>query len=280
MKQFRPYRFPPLAQFTTQRAAAAAAQGHAHGHGGDGGAQWAASVSEGFEQGQRDGYEIGLARGQEDGFEAGRGRPGAGPRGRPPRNPGGLRPAGAPGRRHAASLKKLRSDYRAAQRKEVVDLVAKVARQVIRAELALQPVQLLALVDETLASMPPTRDEIDVFLNPEELKRIAELDPKRAKRWNLIPDARLDAGECRIKAGDNEVDAGCHQRLAAAWNRSIINYSSPTAAMKRRSKSDRRCLRNLELGSVPVATRPAAWSAPPACCWRPWAPAHGPALPD
>jgi flagellar assembly protein FliH len=34
------------------------------------------------------------------------------------------------------SLKKLRSDYRAAQRKEVVDLVAKVARQVIRAELA------------------------------------------------------------------------------------------------------------------------------------------------
>ena len=64
MKQFRPYRFPPLAQFTTQRAAAAAAQGHGHGHGGDGGAQWAASVSEGFEQGQRDGYEIGLARGR------------------------------------------------------------------------------------------------------------------------------------------------------------------------------------------------------------------------
>ncbi len=58
-------------------------------------------------------------------------------------------------------LKKVRADYREAQRKEVVDLVAKVARQVIRAELALQPVQLLALVDETLASMPPTREEID-----------------------------------------------------------------------------------------------------------------------
>ena len=113
------------------------------------------------------------------------------------------------------SLKKLRSDYRAAQRKEVVDLVAKVARQVIRAELALQPVQLMSLVEETLASMPPTREEIDVFLNPEELKRITELDPKRSKKWNLIADARLEGGECRIKAGDNEVDAGCHQRLAA-----------------------------------------------------------------
>jgi flagellar assembly protein FliH len=210
MKQFRTYRFPPLAQFTS------AAHQRAVTSGGDGGAKWAASVSEGFEQGQRDGYEIGLSRGQEDGFEAGRAA--------------GQEQGRAEGRHETLvaydqmarpvdamlkSLKKLRADYRAAQRKEVVDLVAKVARQVIRAELALQPVQIMALVDETLASMPPTRDEIDVFLNPEELKRISELDPKRAKRWNLIPDARLEVGECRIKAGDNEVDAGCHQRLAA-----------------------------------------------------------------
>ncbi|MGV7206806.1 flagellar assembly protein FliH [Oxalobacteraceae bacterium A2-2] len=212
MKQFRPYRFPPLAQFTAvaqQRAAASGGQG-------DGGAQWAASVSEGFEQGQRDGYEIGLSRGQEDGFEIGRA---AGQeQGREEGRHETLvaydqmaRPVDA----MLKSLKKLRADYRAAQRKEVVDLVAKVARQVIRAELALQPVQIMALVDETLATMPPTREEIDVYLNPEELKRISEIDPKRAKRWNLIPDARLDAGECRIKAGDNEVDAGCVQRLAA-----------------------------------------------------------------
>jgi len=214
MKQFRPYRFPPLAQVTNLAHQRAAAQSHSHS--GDGGAQWAASVSEGFEQGQRDGYEIGLARGQEDGFEAG--RLSGQEQGREEGRHETLvaydqmaRPVDA----MLKSLKKLRSDYRAAQRKEVVDLVAKVARQVIRAELALQPVQLMALVEETLASMPPTREEIDVYLNPEELKRIAELDPKRSKRWNLIPDARLDAGECRIKAGDNEVDAGCHQRLAA-----------------------------------------------------------------
>lgn len=213
MKQFRTYRFPPLAQFTAQQRAALA---NGQGHGGDGAAQWAASVSEGFEQGQRDGYEIGLARGQEDGFEAGRKDGQA--QGREEGRHETLvaydqlaRPVDA----MLKSLKKLRADYRAAQRKEVVDLVAKVARQVIRAELALQPVQLMALVEETLASMPPTREEIDVFLNPEELKRISELDPKRSKRWNLIPDARLDVGECRIKAGDNEVDAGCHQRLAA-----------------------------------------------------------------
>jgi len=86
---------------------------------------------------------------------------------------------------------------------------------VIRAELALQPVQMLALVDEALAGMPPTRDEVEVLLNPEEMKRIQELDPKRAKKWNLLPDPGLEAGECRVKAGDHEVDAGCQNRLAA-----------------------------------------------------------------
>jgi hypothetical protein len=125
-------------------------------------------------------------------------------------------------------LKKMRAEYRAAQRREVVDLVAKVARQVIRAELALQPVQLLSLVDETLASMPPTRERIEVYLNPEELKRIAELDPRRASRWNLIADARLDAGEIRVRAGDNEADAGCHQRLSACMDQ-VNNHLQNTA---------------------------------------------------
>ncbi|MGK5029493.1 flagellar assembly protein FliH [Janthinobacterium sp. MDT1-19] len=207
MKHFRSYRFPPLSQFIAagQRASNEDTDG-----------QWQASVSEGFEQGQRDGYEVGLVQGQQDGYDTGR-SDGVAQGREEGRNETlvALDRLARPVDAILRDLKKVRADYREAQRKEVVDLVAKVARQVIRAELALQPVQLLALVDETLASMPPTREEIDVFLNPEELKRISELDPKRAKRWNLIADARLDAGECRIKAGDNEVDAGCHQRLSA-----------------------------------------------------------------
>jgi flagellar assembly protein FliH len=204
MKQFRPYHFPPLAQFPATGGAE------------DTGGQWQRSVADGFDQGQRDGYETGLVHGRQDGIEAGRaeglelGRVQA-QQDTLARFEQVARPVDA----LLASLEKLRSDYQEAQRKEVVDLVAKVARQVIRAELALQPVQLLSLVDETLASMPPTSEQIEVRLNPEELKRITELDPERARRWTLLPDPGLDAGECRVKAGDHEVDAGCHRRLAA-----------------------------------------------------------------
>jgi flagellar assembly protein FliH len=211
MKQYRPYHFPPLAQFIAAGAAKGAQSSSAMPA-----EDWQSAVADGYRQGQREGYEVGLDEGRNDGFDAGHAE--------------GVERGVAEGRQQALteleqmakpvdamlrSLKKMKAEFRNAQRKEVVDLVGKIARQVIRAELALQPVQMLNLVDEALAAMPPTRDEVEVFMNPEELKRIQELDPKRARKWNLMADPGLDLGECRVRAGDHEVDAGCQGRLAA-----------------------------------------------------------------
>lgn len=207
MKNTRPHRFPPLSQLVARPGAAAA---------GD-----ASPVADGFQQGMDRGYEEGLEAGRQgghaQGLDAGREE--------------GLRLGREQGHAqvlaayaHAAqpleaavtALKSLQADYQAAMRKEVVELVAKVARQVIRGELALQPLQLLNMVDETLATLPRVRDEeVEIYLNPEELQRIEELDAERAKRWKLLPDARLEPGECYVKAGHHEADAGCRQRQAA-----------------------------------------------------------------
>lgn len=211
MKQFRPYHFPPLAQFIANGAAKGAQSSSSAPN-----EDWQSAVADGYRQGQREGYEVGLDEGRADGYDAGHAE--------------GVERGVDEGRQQALaelekmakpveamlrSLKKMKTEFRNAQRKEVVDLVGKIARQVIRAELALQPVQMLNLVDEALAAMPPTRDDVEVFMNPEELKRIQELDPKRAKKWNLMADPALEPGECRVRAGDHEVDAGCQGRLAA-----------------------------------------------------------------
>ena len=215
MKQFRPYHFPPLAQFIAA-GVAKRAQSSSSSSATTPDEDWQSAIADGYRQGQREGYEVGLDEGRNDGYDAGYAE--------------GVERGVAEGRQQALaeleqmakpvdamlrSLKKLKTEFRNAQRKEVVDLVGKIARQVIRAELALQPVQMLNLVDEALAAMPPTRDEVEVFMNPEELKRIQELDPKRAKKWNLMADPTLDLGECRVRAGDHEVDAGCQGRLTA-----------------------------------------------------------------
>ncbi len=200
----RPHRFPPLYQLV---ARAPAEEG--------------AGAADGYQQGLDQGYAEGLRSGEEAGRAEGLALGHA----------EGLRQGEVQGRAEAlaafqglarpldAALKGLRSvqaDYQSALRKEVVELVGKVARQVIRCELALQPLQLLAMVDETLATLPRTADhEVEVFLHPEDLQRIVDLDPKRAKRWKLLADARLEPGECHVKAGHHEADAGCRQRQAA-----------------------------------------------------------------
>lgn len=207
MKNLRPHRFPPLSQIAVALPPGASAQLQL---------SHAAAFQEGMDRGYREGYDAGLDGGRRDGLAVGREE--------------GVREGAEGARREVlahfeslarpldamhTALQQLQADYQVALRREVVDLVAKVARQVIRSELALQPVQLLSLVDETLATMPPAREGVEVYLNPEEMERIRELAPERAARWTLIADARLEPGECRVKADGREADAGCRQRLAA-----------------------------------------------------------------
>ncbi|MDN3921572.1 flagellar assembly protein FliH [Pelomonas sp. PFR6] len=207
MKALRPHRFPPLAQVH---------QGGGQALPPNSAAAVQQAVADGFQQGVAKGYEEGHASGLQTGSEA------AQQAGHARGLEQGRREVlerferlAAPLDALFAELGRVRVDYEAALRKEMVELVARVSRQVIRCELTLQPTQLLALVDETLASMPPARDGIEVHLNPEDLQRIQELAPERARAWTLLADARLDSGECRVQAGGREADAGCRQRLAA-----------------------------------------------------------------
>lgn len=199
--EWRPHRFAPLSQLKGAQVRATAAEDY----------------QQALERGYREGYENGLLAGREEGRKQGL--------------QDGLREGVEQGRREALQgfeklaapidamlrgLEQMQADYQSAMRKEVVDLVAKVARQVIRGELALQPAQILAMVDESLATMPLTSNvPVEVILNPEDYARIVELKRDRPAHWNLYADATLEHGECRIRAGSREVDAGCRQRLAA-----------------------------------------------------------------
>lgn len=204
MKQYRPHRFPPLAQLPAVGAVQP-----------ENAVQLQASLADGFKEGMEKGYHEGFESGRQAGWQQGiaEGRGEGIVQGRHEAQ-AHFTDLAVPVDTLYQELQGLLADYQGAMRKEVVELVTKVARQVIRCELALQPTQVLALVDETLAMMPPPHENVEVYLNPEEFERIRELDPERARRWALVPDARLEAGECRIRSAGREADAGCRQRLA------------------------------------------------------------------
>jgi len=127
----------------------------------------------------------------------------------------GLAALSAPVEELIAGLGRLREQHLGALRQEMLPLLEQVARQVIRTELEMRPEQLLAFVEEALATLPVQDAPIEIRLHPDEYRRLLASAPEQAARWQLRPDERLDHGECRIQAGPRELDAGCGQRLAA-----------------------------------------------------------------
>ncbi|NHQ86882.1 flagellar assembly protein H [Iodobacter sp. HSC-16F04] len=203
MKSVRPHRFPSLQRLQAQSS-----------HAGEAAPLSAEAYQQGWDSGHSDGHAEGLISGEAAGFAEG--------------HAAGLAQGEAEARLAAAArfdekaalieqllqqVQRASDDYQLALRQEVVDLVARVARQVIRCELTLQPVQLLALVDETLAATSQTNTAVAVHLNAEECQRVIELAPERVARWQLVADPHLAPGECRIHSAEMEADAGCMQRL-------------------------------------------------------------------
>lgn len=205
-RSWRPYRFPPRCNAVP---------------GGDWSgdpAQLQRAVAEGFQQGLDKGYgeglQQGLEAGQREGFEQGRqeglrsGRDEGRQEGRL-----AFDAAARPLENLATEFRRYAEDFERSRQTQLLELVEKVAKQVIRCELTLHPTQLLSLAEEALAAMPGEQGEVQILLNPEECARIKELAPERASAWRLIPDERLGLGECRVVTAQAEADIGCQQRL-------------------------------------------------------------------
>lgn len=184
-------------------------------------------LMDGFQEGMQKGFEQGLAeghdeghregqqKGQEEGYRAGYAE------GSLAGQQNGLlqfTQAAAPLETIAAGLNDFLAHAQRKQREDLLQLVEKVTRQVIRCELALQPTQLLALVEEAIAALPATPETLNVYLSTEEFTRIQSVAPAKVKEWSLLPSADLAAGECRIVTDHSELDVGCEHRLSQCMN--------------------------------------------------------------
>ena len=206
-RHWRPYRFPP-------RSSQSAVDWS------DDPAGLQRAMAEGFQQGIEKGYQDGLQQGEEAGRQAGfeQGRSEGLRQGREEGRSEGRREfeqAAQPLQKISAQVEQYLGELEHKRREELLELVKKVAQQVIRCELTLHPTQLLALVEEALASMPGEPQEVQVLLSPEEYARIKSVAPERAANWKLVADERLALGECRVVTPQAEADVGCQQRLDA-----------------------------------------------------------------
>ncbi|HVK99598.1 MAG TPA: flagellar assembly protein FliH [Dongiaceae bacterium] len=208
-KGWRPFRFPPRASFSNPSG------------------QWEhdpdviqRAIGDGFQQGSEKGYQQGLLQGQEEGHREGygQGRNEGLMRGREEGRAEGRQQfelASQPLENIIAQLQQFAQQQERQRRQDLLELVKKVAQQVIRCELTLNPTQLLNLAEEAMTTMPDEQDEVQILLNPDEYNRIRDLFPGRAAAWRLVADENLAPGECRIVTPQAEMDIGCQQRLDA-----------------------------------------------------------------
>ncbi|MCL1050895.1 flagellar assembly protein H [Shewanella abyssi] len=99
------------------------------------------------------------------------------------------------------------------QQSLILDLVRRVALQVIRCELTLQPQQILALIEETLAALPDDPSKVKIHLEPSAVDKLKELAADKIHSWSLVPDASISAGGCRIVSETSDADASVETRL-------------------------------------------------------------------
>lgn len=171
-------------------------------------------VQKGFEQGMKEGHDQGFQEGQQKGQDEGyRAGYAEGSLAGQKEGLAQFTQAAQPLEAIAVQVNDYLAHIQRKQQEDLLQLVEKVTRQVIRCELALQPTQLLALVEEAIAAIPATPESMHVYLSTEEFNRIQNVAPAKVKEWGLAPSADLPPGECRIVTDTSELDVGCEHRL-------------------------------------------------------------------
>ncbi|HFK4479344.1 TPA: flagellar assembly protein FliH [Citrobacter sedlakii] len=185
-------------------------------------ADYQRQLMEGFQEGLQKGFEQGMVEGQEQGFQEGHQK--GHDEGRRQGYTEGSLAGQQEGRQQfelaaqpleaiSGKMNDFLAQAQRKQREDLLQLVEKVTRQVIRCELALQPTQLLALVEEALSAFPAAPDTLQVLLSNEEFNRIKDAAPEKVSEWGLTPSSDLNVGECRVLTEKSELDIGCEHRL-------------------------------------------------------------------
>jgi flagellar assembly protein FliH len=107
-------------------------------------------------------------------------------------------------------LQQQSEDLRAA----LLELITRIARAVIRADLRIQPQSIEQVIAQALAAMPLGAQNIRVFVCPED-RALLEQTTEEQRNWPLHTDELLEPGGCRVEARDSVVDYSVSTRLDA-----------------------------------------------------------------
>ncbi len=96
-----------------------------------------------------------------------------------------------------------------------------ISRQVLRQALQAKPELILGVINDVLGQMPLAHQRARLVLNPEDaaLVRTSLGEQLKQSGWEIMENAQLSRGGCRLEAAECEIDATLEQR----WRRVVGN---------------------------------------------------------
>src|SRR4051812_10284545 len=104
----------------------------------------------------------------------------------------------------------------AAVESELVLLATTAATRIVRHELSVAPERILNAVRDALTALPAYARNVKLLLSPDDAALVREhLAPGTSGHaWDIVEDASLTRGGCRVMADTSQVDATLEARLA------------------------------------------------------------------
>lgn len=97
----------------------------------------------------------------------------------------------------------------------VADLVALVAKNLIRRQLVVEPDEIVGIVQDAVKQLPLAQREIAIHLHPSDLEVIQKiyLQQDQAPTWALNPDPTISQGGCIVETEVSQIDATVESRI-------------------------------------------------------------------
>jgi flagellar assembly protein FliH len=102
-------------------------------------------------------------------------------------------------------------DYKLEQ--AMLQMVQCIAEGVIRRELQLEPGQIMKVIKETIAALPPSRDNITIMLNPADKKIADQAISHGGENWRVVADEEVTVGGCKIETEQSLADFTVESRM-------------------------------------------------------------------
>lgn len=180
-------------------------------------AAWEDGKAEGRETGNREGYEAGFETGRSDGYEKGHAE--------------GTEKGQNEGNEAAQNDVKTGLDRLEQVMAELVDpiqrhedeletalfnLTATLSRAVIFRELQADSSQIREVVRHAMASLPPTRDNVRIRVNPVDVEWVQEVSGRFESEAIVTADEKILAGGCKVETRHSLIDYTVEKRFQKA----------------------------------------------------------------